>query len=220
MVKKYYFVPKIGSDNKTHKLLKPFRIVRLPDSFPFKPSRGYGTIRELRRNDTEWKKYYEADPKSAIKITESKFVLDAEYFVFLPMDDESFNRVSYKLLKHTVMGELSNKVMGIHMISRMNPNIISVTQKALEDKVGVWKADIEYYSVERDKKYIKKDSTMFPKYWDPTTFMFKIYEAYKAKVQCDFDENTFHSYTSCGVPVDFIIRNGDLKTVYPKYQEN
>ena len=215
----YYFVPKIAIDDNSN-LFKPFRIIELREDFPFKPKGipGYSTIKELRKNDKNWKKYHKQDSKSAVKICDNKFIITAHDFVLTPRDEE-FNEVSYKLLKHTVIGELSNDIMGIHLISKLNPNIRSVIQTSKEDCLGIWKADIEYFSKERGKVYLKKDSSMFPKNWDPSTFMFKIYGAYKSRKQCELDEDIFYSMTDCGIPVEFIIKNNVLKTVYPIYQE-
>lgn len=48
--------------------------------------------------------------------------------------------------------------------------------------------------------------------------MIKIYEAYNNKKQCNTEPNKYHSITSCGVPIDFIIKDNKIKTVYPLYQ--
>lgn len=59
---------------------------------------------------------------------------------------------------------------------------------------------------------------MFPKIWSANLFMIKIYEAYNNKKQCNTEPNKYHSITSCGVPIDFIIKDNKIKTVYPLYQ--
>lgn len=99
----------------------------------------------------------------------------------------------------------------------MNPNIKSFSIKREKDKNGVWIADIKYYSPERDKIYIKENATMFPISWNPSTLMIKIYTTYKNKQPCPHKKNTFHSLTDCGIPVDFIIVNNEIKSLYPKY---
>lgn len=216
---KYYCIPGIGNDNKAFKLIKPLRIAFIEDSHPILPSNitGYQTLKELRKNDLKWRAYHSIDPKSAVKICQEKFILTSKYFVFTPMDDE-FDKISYKLLRHTVFGDLQKEITGIHLYSEMNPYIKTITEKHSEDDLGVWVADIEYYSPERNQTYKKEGSSMFPKSWDPTIFMFKIYFAFKHKTQCINDINIFHSFTDCGIRVDFIIRNNSINTVYPIYQ--
>ena len=216
---RYYFVPKIGIDDNSN-LFKPFRIVKLHVNFPLQPNGivGYDSLKELRKNDVKWKEYHENDPKSAVKICQEEFIITAENFVLTPTDKE-FQNVSFKLLKHTVMGELSNEITGIHLYSKLNKSIKTIQKIRKEDKRGVWIATIEYYSKERDKTYIKENSSMFPLTWDPTTYMFEIYYAYKNRKQCENEEFKFHSITMSGIPVDFIIKNGRLRTVYPIYEE-
>ncbi|MEQ8472327.1 MAG: EndoU domain-containing protein [Marinoscillum sp.] len=218
-VGKYYCVTGLGDDSKTHRLPKPFRIYFVEDSHPFVPSQltGYSTIEELRKKDPIWRKYHEKDPQSATKICKPEFILSSKYFVLTPYDEE-FSKVSYKLLKHTIMGELQKEITGVHMISKLNPHILSFSEKCRPDTNGVWVADIEYFSKERNQPYLKENSSMFPKSWDPTIFMFKMFFAYKVKKQCKSDPTIFHSITDCGVPVDFVIRNGKLKSAYPIYR--
>ena len=101
----FYFFPNLGSDDKVNGLNKPFRILELQENSPFAPTniRGYRTTKELRKKDQEWKKYYKQDPQSAQKICDKRFILTAHNWIVTPSDPE-FNEVSYKLLKHTVMG--------------------------------------------------------------------------------------------------------------------
>jgi hypothetical protein len=214
---KYYFIPNIFIDDQSN-LFKPFRIVKLNVNFPVQPNgiTGYNSLKELRRNDNNWKSYHEKDPKSAVKICQEEFLITAKDFILTPSDAE-FNKVSFKLLKHNLMGELSNEILGIHLYSKLNKNIKSIEKLQIEDKRGVWVARIEYYSEERDKIFIKDNSSMFPISWDPTTYMFEIFHAYKTRRQNEFDEYRYDSTTLSGIPVSFIIKEGILKTVYPIY---
>lgn len=214
----YYFIPKIAVDDNSN-LFKPFRIVKLHKEFPlrFKGIQGFTSVKELRRKDINWKKYHEVDPKSAEKITKYQFIVTAENFVITPTDQE-FEKVSFKLLKHTVLGELSNEIKGIHLYSKLNKNIIEVEKIKAEDKRGVWIAKIKYYSANRDKIYVKEYSTMFPIYWNPTIYMFEVYYAYRNRVRHPDEEGVFLSTTKSGIPVEFVIKEGILRTVYPIYE--
>lgn len=215
---KYYFIPRIATDDERN-FFKPFRIVKLKDSFPIRPNNvnGYNSLNELRKNDKEWKAYYIKDSKSAEKICNNEFIISVQDFVLTP-DDKDFNKVSFKLLKHTVFGELSNEITGIHLYSKLNKKITKIEKIKVEDKRGVWVANIEYYSKERNKFYLKTESTMFPLSWDPTTYMFEIYHAYINKENHITDKEKYHSTTMSGIPVEFIINEGIIRTVYPLYE--
>ena len=132
--------------------------------------------------------------------------------------DEEFNEVSYKLIKHTIFGELKKDIQGIHLLSDLNRNIKSVTRISDYDKNGVWIANIEYYSKERKRSYFKTKSTMFPVSWNSTLFIFKVYLAFKVKFQSEHDLTIFHSKTDCGIRVDFKIVDNEMKSVYPIYE--
>jgi hypothetical protein len=215
---KYYFVPKLDVDDNSN-LFKPYRVLKLHVNFPIQPNKltGYDSLKDLRKKDANWKAYYAEDSKSAVKVCQEKFIVSAKNFIITPSDKE-FKYVSFKLLKHTIMGELSNDINGIHLYSELNKSIVDIQKVEEEDKRGVWVARIKYYSKERDKTYIKEKSTMFPLSWDPTTYMFEIYEAYKNRKPVESDETKFHSKTLSGIPVEFIIKDNRLRTVYPLYK--
>lgn len=215
---KYYCLPGIGVDDNSN-LCKPLRIVKLPINSLFKFNRdGYNSLTDLRKNDSSWKDYYANDSKSAEKICEEKFVITIADFVLTPLDEE-FRKVSFKLLKHTISGELSNDITGIHLYSILNKSIKKIEKLKTEDKHGVWVARIEYYSKRRDRIYTKPNSTMFPLSWDPTTYMFEIQHAYLNRQQCQTFPFKYHSLTKSGIPVEFIIKDGKLRTAYPIYEE-
>jgi hypothetical protein len=67
--------------------------------------------------------------------------------------------------------------------------------------------------------YTKNNSSMFPLSWDPTTYMFEIQYAYNNRKQCEIYPFKFHSVTMSGIPVEFIIKDGKLRTAYPIYEE-
>lgn len=132
----YYCLPDIATDEKNN-LKKPYRILKIPNNFPFKPNiNGYSSLKDLRSNDLNWKKYNLQDSKSANKICENRHVLNVKNFVLTNSDNE-FDKVSFKILKHTVMGELSNNINGIHLLSNLNRNIKKVIQIKKEDMNGV-----------------------------------------------------------------------------------
>lgn len=224
-VQLYYFVAGIGSfPNTSNHIVKPFRIVALTSSIT--PTGtwgiGYRSIKELRKQDQRWKEYHLKDPDSAVTICKERFVIDipsTSNLIFTPTDSR-FDKVSAKILRHTLLGEERRKeIIGIHLLSGLNPNIKSFKSTAPEDIRGVWKAKVHYHSKSKGKVMPFKESTMFPIYWSPSQFMFEIYTAYENRRQCLNDPNTFHSVTASGVPVDFIIKGGCLKTVYPLYDE-
>ncbi|MEO6901448.1 MAG: EndoU domain-containing protein [Bacteroidia bacterium] len=178
----------------------------------------YKSLKELRQNDPTWKQFLTKDPRSANKICEDQFLICGDDIILTPLDEE-FNKVAHKLLQHTLMGELTDDINGIHMISKFNPSIKNAFEVRNEDKNGVWIATIEYYSGKRNKTFTKQESTMFPKKWCASTYMFEICFAYHNKKRKSPESEYHISHTSSGVPVEFVIKNGNLKTVYPIYQE-
>jgi|SRR5690554_3386595 len=217
----FFCVKGIGSDDKHRRINKPYRILESDTEQLFRPNdcKGHKTVKELRSECKIWKEYHQTDPKSAQKICEEKFILPkAKHTIVVPMSEE-FNKVSYKLIKHTIMGELKKDIQGIHFLSDLNPAIKKYTEKGHEDRNGVWLADITYHCQRRDKTYKKQNSTMFPKSWDPTRFIFEVFHAYNNRSRCETNKQIYHSVTLSGIPVDFIIKNNELRTVYPIYQD-
>lgn len=217
-----FCVKGIGCDDKHNNLNKPFRILETDShsviSLLHPKCHGHKTIEDLRKECAIWRRYFGKDPDSARKICEQRFILQVKDFVLMPICN-GYDELSCKILKHTVFGELKKDIQGIHFNSKLNPAIKNINTKQGKDKKGVWVADIEYYSKTRRKLYIKKDSTMFPESWTPTILMSKIYIAYLRKLQCKSNPDVFHSITDCGIKVDFIIKKGEIKTVYPIYEE-
>jgi hypothetical protein len=213
-----YQIVKGLSSGKDDKLRKPYKVIRIPVDFRnrFK-GEFFLSLRSLRRNSLIWKQYHKLDPKSAEKITKKEFIETIKEIIITPSNIE-FDEVSYKILKHSLSGELKKNMTGVHLVSDLLQNEdykIVKTQKA--DLNGVWKANIEYYSKLRNKKFEKLNSTMFPESWSVDKFMFEINFAFLNK-KIDLEDNEkFNSITESGVPVVFVIKNNKLKTVYPRY---
>lgn len=217
-----YCLKGLGSDSKYDNIDKPFRIVEANYSLRGilgNTCRGHSSLEKLRRECKTWKNYHHNDSKSGEIICRSNFIIKLTNEVIIFPMDEDFNKVSHKLLKHTLKGELGKKIQGIHLLSSINKNIKNYTIVKGPAQNGVWIADIEYYSPERDKTYFKENSTMFPIDWSPTQFMFEIYHAYQNKKQCIHDESIFHSFTSTGIRTDFVIKENEIRTVYPIFEE-
>lgn len=214
-------MPDIGIDDGSN-FNRPWRILEIPNDSPTIPlgTVGYETLNELKENDINWHNYRTNDSKSAYKICEDRFIIKTtNKVIFLPNDYE-FREDSFKILKHTVFGELDNKrIKGIHLFSNLKRGLQAIEYLKDPDKNGVWKAKITYYVIGRKKSYTKV-SSMFPIDWGETKFMFEIFHAYKTKRQCSSNTEKFHSYTYSGIPVDFVIKNGRVKTVYPLHQDD
>lgn len=215
---KYYCLPDIAVDDKRNNLTTEFRICKFPENSSLVPIGfvGFETLEELKKKDSVWRNYYNKNSKSAEKICQKQFIVEPVKAIVFPSYDE-FSKVSYKLIKHTVFGELNKDIQGIHLFSKFNKSITKIDQIKAPDKRGVWVARIEYFSEFRQKTYVKDESSMFPLNWDATRYMFEIFEAYKNRKMCKSDSTVFHSFTLSGIPVDFIIKDGMLRTVYPKY---
>jgi len=217
-----FCVKGLGSDNKQFKINKPYSIFESDSSISHmvgQECKGHKNIKELRGNCPIWKEYHKQDPDSAHKICEDKFILNkAVHTVFVPMDEE-FNKVSYKLIKHTIFGELNKDIQGLHLFSTLNKSIKGISIIKTQDRNGVWLADIDFYSDVRNKPYKKKILQCFHFIGHRVFLCLKCMTLINEKKQCNEDETKYHSITDCGIKVDFIIKNNELRTVYPIYEE-
>ena len=81
-------------------------------------------------------------------------------------------------------------------------------------KLGIKKCIIEAFN-ERTEKWIKKSepSTFFPENWGLQKLVNECYIAFTNKIQ--MDENSYRGKTSDNIEIEFIIKNNELKTLYP-----
>ncbi len=215
---KYYVVENWASANPEKNCNSKIRIAEIPNDFPFflNNKLGHNSIRHLRRHDPIWNEFNSKSRKVADKICEEKFILNCHDFILTP-NNEKFNEYSFDLLQHTIHGKYDNEFSGLHLISNLNKEIISIEQTKAEDIHGVWEARITLKNNKRNKIY-EKTSTFFPRMWTPTHFMFESYSAISI-LQINSNQIEYESKTNSGIPVKIIIRNNRAKSIYPLYTE-
>lgn len=214
---KYYLIQGLKSANPEKNLKSNYRIAAIPTDFPFRPSEtAHDSLRHLRRYEEKWKNLKIKSSKIADKICDEKFVLDCCDFIITPMDEE-FNKYSFDLLQHTIHGKYEKTFSGLHLLTKINKDIIQIEQTKQEDKNGIWEAKVLVHNKKRDETY-EKVSTFFPKNWSPTHFMFEAYSAIK-NLRITNDIKQYSSLTSSGIPVQIRIENNFAKTIFPVYQD-
>ena len=140
--------------------------------------------------------------------------MDCNDFILTPCD-KIFNEYSFHFLQHAIHGKYEKEFSGLHLLTTFNKEITNIKQTGPEDKNGVWEAEITVKNSIRNKEY-KKVSTLFPKSWTPTHFMFEIYDAFN-KIKIVETINAYRSTTTSGIPVIFSIMKGKARSVYPEY---
>lgn len=131
----------------------------------------------------------------------------------LVKEDSSYSRNFMNLFGHTTRGNIkSKKVYGIHFFDSQSMKIKNILGS--EDKNMVWKAVVEVFDLDRNE-WFEKESTFFPRIWSLNRLFHECDYAIKNKRKIgDFK---YISSTSCGVPIEIIIQNQELKSIYPIY---
>lgn len=213
---KYYLIEGLKSADPEKNVKSNYRIAAIPIDFPFQPNQTpHDSLRHLRRYEERWKKLKIKSSKIADKICDDKFILDCSDFIITPMDEE-FNKYSFDLLQHTIHGKYEKTFSGLHLLTKLNKDIVKVEQTKEEDRNGVWEAKIILHNKKRNETY-EKVSTFFPKKWTPTHFMFEAHSAVK-NIKITKDLKQYSSLTSSGIPVKIIIENSFAKTIFPVYE--
>lgn len=210
----YYIHKYLPSENQD--MIHGERIVETQSQLPFESTEFEGpfkTLKEIRLNSNIYQDLLKNNPKRAQKIFEENFIVKAENFIIFPdLKDNPFMNFIYKIMQHSSNGKFkSNDVSGIHLLS----GIVRIVEVIAENKtLGIKKCIIEAFN-ERTEKWIKKSepSTFFPENWGLQKLVNECYIAFTNKIQ--MDENSYRGKTSDNIEIEFIIKNNELKTLYP-----
>jgi len=215
MQKFYYFIyDNLISSDKMSNLPYNFSIVKIPIGFPIYPNtQKFTSLRQLKKYSGIYKGFMRVNPKGARRICEERFIKEFSKTIRTP-STSGFNNYSSDFLLHTILGKIEKDFSGLHLICEENRNLISFKEIKSPDINGVWEAEIEIFSNIKNKKF-KKISTLFPKHWSSSDFMFEIFYAYENRRK----ENnfSFKGETKSGVPVKMIIKNNKLLSTFPLY---
>ncbi len=172
----------------------------------------FENIKELKNKSLIFKSLIKEDPRRAQIIFEDKYLIKVKDLIITP--EESFYTKDFMdLFGHTTRGNIkSKKVYGIHYFNPQSMKIKNIL--GCEDKNMVWKAIVEIFDSDRNE-WFEKESTFFPRIWSLDRLFHECDYAIKNKIKTgDFK---YISSTSCGIPIEIIIKNQELKSIYPIY---
>jgi len=220
MIDHYYSILEntICSD-KNKNLPYQYSIIKIQKEFPFDfNAQRFTSLSNLKRYSKVYNEFKKGNPKGALRICENRFILDIKDFILTP-NDEPFNLYAWDLLNHTIYGKIEKDFSGIHLISNINRDIKSIKETKPPDKNGIWEAEITVFSSTKNKEFTKI-STIFPKSWNPSKFMFEIHHAIQNMTKKSNSDYVVESKTESGIPVRLVIKNDKILSAYPIYSEN
>jgi len=176
-------------------------------------SERFTSLSHLKRYSKVYNEFKKLNPKGARKICENRFIRDIKDFIMMP-NDEPFKHYAWDLLNHTLYGKIEKDFSGIHLISDINRDIKSIKETKPPDRNGIWEAEITVFSPTKNREF-SKVSTLFPKSWKPTEFMFEIHYAIQKMVKKSSSDYIVESKTKSGIPVEIVLKNDKILSVYP-----
>lgn len=216
-MKKVYYIAKGVTSNNSNDLKVGVRIF-LEKYNPFieytdeNKEGPFDNIKELKQKSLIYKSLVKEDSRRAEIIFQDKYIIKVVDYIITP-EDSSYSRNFMNLFGHTTRGNIkSKKVYGIHFFDSQSMKIKNILGS--EDKNMVWKAVVEVFDLDRNE-WFEKESTFFPRIWSLNRLFHECDYAIKNKRKIgDFK---YISSTSCGVPIEIIIQNQELKSIYPIY---
>jgi hypothetical protein len=214
----YSIIENTICSDKQKNLPYQYSIIKIQKDFPFDfNAQRFTSLSHLKRYSKVYNEFKRDNPKGARKICENRFILDIKDFILTP-NDEPFSLYAWDLLNHTIYGKIEKDFSGIHLISNINRDIKSIIETKPPDKNGIWEAEITVFSTTKNKEF-SKISTLFPKSWDPTEFMFEIHYAIQKMIKKSSSDYVVESKTKSGIPVEIVLKNDKILSVYPIYSD-
>lgn len=194
--------------------LQGIRIFRTPTNFPL-VTEGEGpfkSLRGLKKNSSIYRKLKSTNSKRARKIEENIFT--ASDGILTPAGS-TYSNDFLNIFIHATKGRVKNgKVSGVHFY---NPGKIKIVdEEIIDNKTGVWKAEIEYFDKNTNKWIPKKEaSTFFPKHWTRTELFHECDFAHKRMKKKPNTEHLYTSMTISNIPVEIVKKENKLISIYP-----
>jgi hypothetical protein len=176
----------------------------------------YNSIEQLKKESTIFKRLIKDDSNRAQRIFEEKNIIKIplQNPILVP-SNKNYSKEFIWMFDHIFKGNIKSKqIFGIHFFEEERMRIKILLGK--EDSNKIWKAIVEVYDYER-KLWYEKESTFFPKDWTLTQLFNECDYAFLNKVKDDKFEFIYKSQTLTGVPVEIIIKNNEVKSIYPIY---
>jgi len=186
-------------------------------SFVFKEGEGpFTSIPDLKKKSRIFKEIAKRNSKLANQILEEKNIFKVKDFVFLNRN-QGYPKEFINLVEHTIKGQIQRKeVYGIHYFDSTCMRIREMIKS--ENEVGVWMARIDLLDKNKNLWIQKKSETsFFPLRWSIHQLFHECFFAFSTKVKDESKEYTYLSKTESGVTVEIIIKENQLKSIYPIY---
>jgi len=211
----FFIGENIGSVNSDDLLpgVRIFKIKTENISVQFEKYDGpFNSIKQLKIESPIFNKLVKTDQSRVQKILEEKNIINVRNFILFK-EKRSFSKDIIKTFQHTTKGDInSKKIYGVHYFNNERMTIKKIIEDA--DSQGVWKALVEVYDTKLNK-WFEKESTFFPRDWSLTQLFNECDYAIQNRVKCYDKQNIYWGKTLSGIPVEIIIKNNELKSIYP-----
>jgi len=213
----YYIVENVTTSDPTDQG-PDTRIIKIPiDLMVCKLREGdgpYQSIRKLKRYSRIFDSCKRKGSKYLQKLLDERNIVNIKDFILIE-EGKTYSKDFITLWAHAIGGQIKNrKVYGFHYYEPDKIKIIKELKN--ETEYGVWSAQIAVFDKNK-KQWIQKgrETTFFPKGW---TLGQLFHECDYSFQNISKDENRDYVYISktlSGVPVEIIIKNSIVKTIYP-----
>lgn len=190
------------------------RIIKVPDYYPpIQEGEGpFNGMRSLKRNSSIYRRLASNGTKELQKVL-NNIVVPKDFILTPP--DKTYKEDFINVYLHVTKGRVKRgNVYGLHYF---DPKKIRILKEEYYDKsTGIFKAKIEFYDKNTSKWIQKKaSSTFFPKTWTPTDLFNECDFANSNKIKKASSTYVYSSKTISGIPVEIIIKNEKLTSIYP-----
>lgn len=171
----------------------------------------FDSINELKKGSAIFKKLSQNNFKRSQQVLLDKNVNKVVDLIVVKKN-EFFAFDFLKLLNHSTVGTIkSKKLNGIHYFDSKRMEFISL--KTI-DKNLVRSGVVRVFDY-RKQEWFEKESTFFPLEWDVTRLFYECkfaFDHYEKDIGKQF---VYNSVTKSGIPVEIIIVNNIVKSMYP-----
>lgn len=172
----------------------------------------FESINQLKKRSKKFKELARTDTRRVNQILEKKNIVTGNRYI-MTGPDESCTFDFIRLYSHSMRGEVKNKSLGgVHFYDNGRMKIKSLIKPP--DQNRVWEAIVE---VQENGKWFEKQSTFFPMDWSLTQLFHECKVAVSTMIPKDNSPYLHFGRTLTGVPVEIIVKDGKLKSIYPLY---
>lgn len=172
----------------------------------------FESLSQLKKESLIYKKLAQTDTNRVQKILMERNIFKVKKHILTPVD-KGVTKDFIKAIEHSIRGNIKSKnIYGIHFFDSKKMKIKKIINN--EDENSVWTAIVEIFDLER-KEWFEKQSTFFPLKWNLTKLFEECDYAFLNKVKDKNRQFVYKSLTLSSVPVEIIIRDNKLKSIYP-----